>query len=134
MQESKTKTVAPRTFKALASQAKSRVKNGFWQEYQTEYEERMERAKEQGINEGKAARYFKEKLSARLFGEEEDEFYLKVKEILDREGFVSDIIGRLTEREVYEKLSYEQRQRYTFELSSKYLKAKERYIEEKQFE
>ena len=134
MQESKTKTVAPRTFKALASQAKSRVKNGFWQEYQTEYEERMERAKEQGINEGKAARYFKEKLSARLFGEEEDEFYLKVKEILIKEGEVSDAIGRLTDKEYYATLTYEEKQRYTLALSEKYLRALERFRREYEFE
>ena len=65
-------------------------------------------------------------------GEEKDEFYLKVKELLDTCGEVSDAIGRLTDREKYEKLSYEEQQRYTMELSSKYLEALEKYRREKE--
>ena len=65
-------------------------------------------------------------------GEEKDEFYLKVKELLDTYGEVSDAIGRLTDREKYEKLSYEEQQRYTMELSSKYLEALEKYRREKE--
>ena len=45
---------------------------------------------------------------------------------------MSDAIGRLTDREKYEKLSYEEQQRYTMELSSKYLEALEKYRREKE--
>ena len=49
-------------------------------------------------------------------------------------GEVSDALGRLTDKEYFNSLSYEQKQRYTLELSAKYVKAKERYYKELQFE
>ena len=57
---------------------------------------------------------------------------MKVKDLLDREGEVSDALGRLTDREYYDKLSYADKQRYSLELSAKYLKALERYRKEKE--
>jgi hypothetical protein len=45
---------------------------------------------------------------------------------------VSDAIGRLTDREYFETLNYEEKQRYTLELSSRYLKAVEKYRKEKE--
>ena len=67
-------------------------------------------------------------------GEKPDEFYLKVKELLDTYGEVSDAIGRLTDRQYFDSLTYEERVRYTLELSEKYLKALERYRREKETE
>ena len=46
---------------------------------------------------------------------------------------MSDAIGRLTDREYYETLSYEEKQRYTLSLSEKYLRALERYRRESEF-
>ena len=126
----------PKTLKDYAKEAKKRLKSGYWQKHNDNLNKKLEEAEKDGVSASNVTLYYTKK-AEREIKRSDDEFeifYLKVKEILDSEGFVSDIIGRLTEREVYEKLSYEQRQRYTFELSSKYLKAKERYIEEKQFE
>ncbi len=122
-----------RTFRALARQAKNRMKSGFWKDCRDDLNARMEKAKEQGLNESKAGRYFKSKVSAAVAGEKEDEFYLRVKALLDSEGEVSDAIGRLTDREYYESLSYEEKQRYTLSLSEKYLRALERYRREREF-
>lgn len=125
-----------KTLKDYAKEAKKRLKSGYWQKHNDNLNKKLEEAEKDGVSASNVTLYYTKK-AEREIKRSDDEFeifYLKVKEILDSEGFVSDIIGRLTEREVYEKLSYEQRQRYTFELSSKYLKAKERYIEEKQFE
>ena len=72
--------------------------------------------------------------SRRSRGEAPDEFYLKVKKLLLEEGEVSDAIGRLTDKEYYATLSYAEKQRYTLELSEKYLKALERFKREEQFE
>ena len=58
--------------------------------------------------------------------------YLKVKALLDTEGEVSDAIGRLTDREYYSSLSYEEKQRYTLRLSNRYLQALEKYRKEKE--
>ena len=52
-------------------------------------------------------------------------------ELLDEEGEVANAIGRLTDKEYYSTLSYEEKQRYTLELSNKYLIAVERYRKEK---
>ena len=134
MQEIKWAESAPKTFKALARQAKERVKMGFWQECKVDIDERMEKVKELGLNESKAGRYFKQKVSQSLLGEREDEFYLRVKDMLLKDGEVSDAIGRLTDKAYYETLSYEEKQRYTLSLSEKYLRALERFRREYEFD
>ncbi len=123
-----------RTLRGLARQAKTRMKSGFWNDCKDDLNAQMEKAKEQGLNESKAGRYFKSRVSASLTGEQEDAFYLKVKELLTREGEVSDAIGRLTDKEYYETLSYEEKQRYTLALSEKYLRALERFRRECEFD
>ena len=117
-----------------ARRAKRRIKTGFWAECQENMDEHLEKAREQGLNESKAERFFAEQVSVKISGNQEDEFYLKVKEMLLSEGEVSDAIGRLTDKEYYATLSYEEKQRYTLNLSEKYLRALERFREEYEFE
>ena len=50
------------------------------------------------------------------------------------QGEVSDAIGRLTDKEYYATLSYEEKQRYNLTLSEKYLRALERFRRECEFE
>ena len=123
-----------RTLKMLAKEAKARMKRGFWTECKEELHRKKTQAKEQGINESKMERYFQEQVSERIRGETPDEFYLKVRDLLLSEGEVSDAIGRLTDREYYESLSYSEKQRYTLEISEKYLRALERFKREYEFE
>ncbi len=123
-----------RTVKTLAKEAKMRMKKGFWKQCEKELENERSRAKERGINESKMERYFAEKVTTKIRGESPDEFYLKVRDLLLSEGEVSDAIGRLTDREYYETLSYSDKQRYTLELSEKYLRALERFKREYEFE
>lgn len=123
-----------RTLKTLAKEAKMRMKKGFWTQCRQELEGERTHAKEQGINESKMERYFQEKVTTRIKGESPDEFYLKVKELLLSEGEVSDAIGRLTDREYYNTLTYSEKQRYTLDLSEKYLRALERFKKEYEFE
>ena len=73
-----------------------------------------------------------DKVKNHINGEKEDEFYLKVKNLLDTEGEVSDAIFRLTDREYYDSLSYEEKQRYTLRISSRYVQALEKYRREKE--
>ncbi len=117
-----------------ARKAKLRIKSGFWAECQKDKSERIEKAREQGLNESKAGRYFAAQVSAKIEGKKEDEFYLRVKELLLTEGEVSDAIGRLTDRERYDALTYEEKQRYNLSLSEKYLRALERFRAECEFE
>ena len=123
-----------KSMKIIARQAKNRVKTGFWQDYQETVEDGMEKVKELGLSESKASQYFKTKLTSLLSGEVEDEFYLKVKAMLLEHGEVSDAIGRLTDQEYYATLTYEEKQRYTLDLSQKYLRALERFRNEYEFE
>ena len=123
-----------RTLREEARLAKNRVKSGFWSKCQQDFSVKKEKARAHGINESKASRYFKSKVEAEIEGRQEDEFYLKVKEILLLEGEVSDAIGRLTDHEYYATLSYEERQRYNLSLSERYLRALERFRYEYEFE
>ena len=123
-----------RTLKAEARLAKARIKGDFWAECRTDMEAQMQKAREQGLNEGKVGRFFVERVSAQISGAKEDDFYLRVKEMLLSEGEVSDAIGRLTDKAYYDSLSYEDKQRYTLELSEKYLRALERFRRECAFE
>ena len=123
-----------KTLKTLAKEAKLRMKKGFWKECEEELESERTRAKESGINESKMERYFAEKVSTKIRGDCPDEFYLKVRDLLLSEGEVSDAIGRLTDQEYYMSLSYAEKQRYTLELSERYLRALERFKREYEFE
>lgn len=123
-----------KTLKMLAKEAKLRMKKGFWKACAAELNNERLHAKENGINESKMERYFTEKVTTRIRGDSPDAFYLKVKDMLLAEGEVSDAIGRLTDREYYEGLSYAEKQRYTLELSEKYLRALERFKKEYEFE
>ena len=123
-----------RTLKSLAKEAKQRMKKGFWKQCEEELNTERTHARAQGINESKMERYFQEKVGEKIKGDAPDDFYLKVKELLLAEGEVSDAIGRLTDREYYQSLTYSEKQRYTLELSEKYLRALERFKREYEFE
>ena len=118
--------------KNLAHAAKQRLKNNYWEDCKKNIDAGALRAKEMGLNEGKVKSTLHTRVQSEIKGEKQDEFYLKVKSLLDKEGEVSDAIGRLTDKEYFETLSYEEKQRYTLTLSSKYLKALEKYRKEKE--
>lgn len=123
-----------RTLREEARRAKERIKQGFWTACQSDMSETLEQARKQGLNESKAGQYFRNYVTAQIAGEKEDEFYLRVKEMLLSEGEVSDAIGRLTDREYYNGLTYDEKQRYTLMLSEKYLRALERFRKECEFD
>ena len=122
------------TLKEEARRAKHRIKSGFWLECKEDIDEQMEKARQHGLNESKAGRFFKTQVEAKIEGRKEDDFYLRVKEMLLSQGEVSDAIGRLTDHAYYDTLSYEEKQRYTLALSEKYLRALERFRAECEFE
>ena len=123
-----------RTLREEARLAKQRVKSGFWTKCEEDFTEKKEKAREHGLNESKAGRFFKTQVETKIEGKKEDNFYLRVKEMLLSQGEVSDAIGRLTDREYYDTLTYEEKQRYTLALSEKYLRALERFREECEFD
>ncbi len=124
-----------RTLKSVAKEAKTRLKNGFWEHCRSELEGEVARARSAGVSESRACRYFAGKVTCTIRGGgEDDAFYEKVKAILLTDGEVSDAIGRLTDKEYFSTLSYEEKQRYTLTLSERYLKALERFRKEREFE
>ena len=127
-------TMERNTLKEVSRQAKKRIKSGFWAACKEGYDRQMQQAKAQGVNESRAGQYFKSKVAGQIAGEKEDDFYLKVKELLLAEGEVSDAIGRLTDKAYYDTLSYEEKQRYTLSLSERYLRALERFRRECEFD
>lgn len=122
------------SLKEFSRQAKQRIKNGFWATCKEGYDRGITLAKEQGVSESKVGQYFKSKLERTLACEEDDDFYIKVKEMLKSDGEVSDAIGRLTDKAYYDTLSYEEKQRYTLALSERYLRALERFRRECRFD
>ncbi len=118
--------------KTIAKQAKRRLGTDFWRRCKEDVDTTAREAEKNGKNAGKVKSHLYDKVKSVIRGEAEDEFYLKVKKLLDEYGETSDAIGRLTDREYFNTLSYEERQRYTMELSGKYLAALEKYRKEKE--
>lgn len=118
--------------KKIAKAAKNRLKTNYWADCKENIEKNALEAKINGLNEAQVKSNFKDRVKSEINGEKQDAFYLRVKKLLDDEGEVSDAIGRLTDREYYADLSYEEKQRYNLELSSKYLAALQRYKKEKE--
>lgn len=128
------KGVIMETLKGLARQAKQRLKNNFWENCKDNIKQGELQAKNLGLNESKVKSYIGTKVQREIKGQTPDEFYLKVKAMLDECGEVSDAIGRLTDKDYYATLSYEEKQRYNLELSARYLEALERYRKEKEMQ
>ena len=49
-----------------ARRAKMRIKNGFWKECKDNLNAQLEKARENGVNESKAGRFFAEKVSEKI--------------------------------------------------------------------
>jgi uncharacterized protein YdaT len=123
-----------KTLKQYCREAKKRLKQGFWQSYQKNLDDEIERAQNSGIAVSKVKEFYTEKVNSEIKSVDVDseEFYVKVKKLLTEEGEVANAIGRLTDKEYYQTLSYEEQQSYNLRLSERYLKAVERYKKEKE--
>ena len=121
-----------KTLKQYAKEAKLRLKSGFWQDYKSKVDKQVEIAESTGVAPSKVKEYYSQRVYEDIKKPDTDEetFYLKVKKLLDEEGEVSNAIGRLTDKTVYEGLSYDEKQRYNLKISERYLKAVERYKKE----
>ena len=118
--------------KNMARAAKQRLKSNFWDDCKKNMNENANEAKLRGVSVARVRTGMANRVKDEIKGVVKDEFYLKVKSILDSEGEVSDAIGRLTDRSVYDKLTYEEKQRYNLEISNRYLEALKRYKKEKE--
>ena len=121
----------------LALNAKRRMKDGYWQKTNVQRINAMENMRAMGKSVMVAQNYYINKLSTELYGKskiqsEDDNLYRKVCKILDDCSDVTNPIGLLVDREVYDKLDSNAKQRYVFKLADKYRTLKERYYMEKQ--
>ena len=125
-----------KSLKQYCKEAKKRLKGGFWQSYQKDLTENIERAEKAGISTSKVKQYYTERVIENIKNrdEEKEEFYKRVKKLLLEEGEVPNAIGRLTDVNHFNSLSYEEKQRYTLSLSEKYLEAVERFRKEQALE
>ncbi len=119
------------SIKLKARQAKQRLKSNYWENCKQKIKQEQSQARTLGINEQKVGAYMRDKVKDDINGQKEDAFYAKVKQLLDTEGEVSNALGRLTDQEVYQTLSYEEKQRYNLRLSAAYIAALEKYRREK---
>lgn len=121
--------------KTLAKEAKKRLKSGFWSKYKSEVAKKKEVAKEKGMSESKVIDYYQIKSGAitasKKLIDEDEKFFLKVKEILDTKGQVGNIISLLIEHDVFDQMPFDKRQKYLLDLSNRYLEALDRYNSEK---
>ena len=124
--------MSDRTIKSAAKEAKSRLKGGFWQNHREDVIGHVDKARINGVCATDVVAYYSQKMEGKNLSQE-DEFYLRVKRILDEEGEVSDMLGRLTDQSVFDTLTYSARQRYMMELSERYQRALLRYKKEKIF-
>ncbi len=119
-------------FKSAARRAKCRLKTGYWIKCREEAENSARLARKKGLNGERVKSNIMGRVISDVRGEKPDDFYMRVKKLLDECGEVSDAIGRLTDAEYFSTLSYEEKQRYTLELSARYLAALEKYRAEKE--
>ncbi len=123
--------------KRRALLAKQRMKMGYWQRMQAERDRMLgATADSSKIELASALRKSEfERANNRALGDDfarrEERLYMKVREILDRDENVTDPIGQLMDKKVYDSLDDANRQRYILELSSKFRELRERYYKEK---
>ena len=121
--------------KSMAKLAKQRLKSGFWEDCKEKVSEGVTKAKEEGEHSSNVIRYFKTEVNRVVVGsnQADEEFYQRVKFILDTYGDVSDMIGRLCDEDYMKTLTFQQKERYLSAVAQKYRACKERYEQEKKY-
>lgn len=124
--------------KKRAMLAKQRLKMGYWQ---TMTDEKLRALNEIGLNtcniqlvkDLQHAKVKRDENRALNFNaaQADENFYTKVCEILDSDENVTNPIGQLVDKDAYEKLDEDNKQRYILELAKKFRDMRERYYREK---
>lgn len=120
--------------KIYARAAKERLRSGYWTnkyERKNENDGQVESADDLLKDYYKASKMEKRKKSEKEL--EEDRLYPIVCAIIDEDDGLNPL-GRLIDKNYYENLDFEGKQRYVLELSEKYRKLKERYDKERELE
>ena len=124
------------SFRDLANSAKKRLKSGYWQEMYDRRDEAIMRAIEGGESTTMVSVNLRKELksslnSDRLVYENEEKFKRIVEDILGSEDVVYDPLGRMIDRQKFDKMSIPDRERYILILSKIYLDLRRKIIAER---
>ncbi|MBE5731335.1 MAG: hypothetical protein E7350_05275 [Clostridiales bacterium] len=129
------KTVSELKKRALL--AKQRMKMGYWEQMMRDREKLISEVGSTYENQRLISDYQREKykrefnITVSKHASKDEELYQKVRKILDSDELVVNPISQLIDKEEYEGMDTEARQRYVLELSAKFRELKERYYREK---
>ena len=119
------------TFKDYAKRAKQRMKSGFWQQAHQNIRTEQQVAATLGLNARKVGEEGKRMLERSIYDYdgfcEEQEFYIKVVQLLESDELVSNPIMRLADSDYMATLSPSQKQTYISRLAARYRSAVEKY-------
>lgn len=111
--------------------AKQRLKMGYWESLKESEAQNARRTDTAAPSADYAWRRRETEVAAAAPSEADDRMYQKVCEILGGEEIAINPIGQLIERDVYDALDPDGRQRYVLELSEKFRELQERYYRER---
>lgn len=130
---------ANKDLRKMATQAKKRLKKGFYHQKQQELQQAIECVKTTGgmtseeVSLNKrldTKREIELARSKRL--EAEEQFYKKVCKLLQNDSEIIDPIGKLVDKEIFDNLQTPTaRQKYILDLSAKFREMSERYNKER---
>lgn len=123
-------------FRNLATEAKKRMKYGYWTSILTSRKVEIDDAKKSGKGTDNIYSYYRNKVMSDFYRDclpvsDEEVMYCKVCQILDSEDNVTNILGLLMDKDYYNKSNTEERARYVLNLSKLFIKMKQRYLVEK---
>lgn len=120
--------------KKVISDAKERMKSGFWTDVIEQREIDRKNAEKTGTSIEAVDKYYKKlvrhKVEDKKLEPSEQELYNKVCEMHQREELVTNPLAELIDKQYMDTLDYNESQRYILNLSKTYIKLEERYKKE----
>lgn len=124
------------SFKKIASDAKKRLVNGYWEDIYRSRDEDIKVAVQNGVSSNFVVDAYKQRVNASITKEDKivtDEFYQKVYDIVLRENsgeIIINPISLLQDEDYSAELNDFARQRYVLEISDAYVTTKKRIIKD----
>lgn len=123
--------------KKRALLAKQRMKMGYWEQMMKDREKLISEVgstyeAQKLVSDYQRDKYNREyNITVSRSASQDEQLYEKVRVILDSEELVINPIARLIDKNEYDKMDNEAKQRYVLELSKKFRELKERYNRER---
>ena len=123
--------------KKRALLAKQRMKMGYWEQMMKDREKLISEVGSTYEGKKMVSDYQRDKynrefnITVNLYASKDEQLYEKVCSILDSDELVINPIARLIDKNEYDNMDNESKQRYILELSNKFRELKDRYYKEK---